>query len=64
MEKKEKENPILNKDEDEEENIILHQTTEDIISEFDGVSHKHLNISNIEENEKEDDLNIRKEILA
>ena len=64
MEKKEKENPILNKDEDEEENIILHQTAEDIISEFDGVSHKHLNISNIEENEKEDDLNNRKEILA
>ena len=63
MEKKEKENPILNKDEDEEENIILHQTAEDIISEFDGVSHKHLNISNTEENEKEDDLNNRKEIL-
>ena len=63
MEKKEKESSILNKEE-EEENIILHQTAEDIISEFDGVSHKNLNLSNIEENEKENDLNNRKEILA
>ena len=64
MEKKEKESSILNKDEEENDSIILHQTAEDIISEFDGVSHKNINISNNEENEKEDDLNNRKEILA
>ena len=49
MYKKDLENSILRNEEQQNENIILHQTAEDIISEYDGISQKNLNISNIED---------------
>ena len=65
MNKKQLENPILSNKEnrDEQENLVLHQTTEDIISDFDCNSQHNLNISNIEENEKGKDVDQKKEIL-
>ena len=65
MNKKQLENPILSNKEnrDEQENLVLHQTTEDIISDFDCNSQHNLNISNIEENEKGKDVDPKKEIL-
>ena len=53
MEKEELGKQIVNKEENLNENIILHQTPEDIISEHDGTSYKNLDISNIEENKKD-----------
>ena len=61
MEKKEVQDELLNKEE-KNENVILHQTAEDIISEYDGISQKNLNISNIEETEMDKEINLRKEI--
>ena len=66
MNKKDLENSILRNEEQQNENIILHQTAEDIISEYDGISQKNLNISNIEdiEIEKEKEAEHKNEILT
>ena len=66
MYKKDLENSILRNEEQQNENIILHQTAEDIISEYDGISQKNLNISNIEdiEIEKEKEAEHKNEILT
>ena len=66
MNKKDLENSTLRNEEQQNENIILHQTAEDIISEYDGISQKNLNISNIEdiEIEKEKEAEHKNEILT
>ena len=57
-------NPLMiNKEnQNEQENLVLHQTAEDVISDFDCISQNNLNISNIEEAEKE--IDHKKEILS
>ena len=64
MNKKQLENPILPhlENQNEKENLVLHQTTEDVISDFDCISQCNSNISYLEEKEK--DLDPKKEILA
>ena len=62
MEIKDRENLIFENEEKKNESIILHQTSEDIISEFDGISQKNVNISTLDD--KENDLDRKKEILG
>ena len=66
MNKKNLENPILSNKENqnEQENLVLHQTAEDVISDFDCISQHNITISNIEEHENEKDIDPKKEILA
>ena len=66
MNKKHLENPILSNKENqnEQENLVLHQTAEDVISDFDCISQHNITISNIEEHENEKDIDPKKEILA
>ena len=62
MEIKDRENLISENEEKKNESIILHQTSEDIISEFDGISQKNAKISSLED--KDNDLDKNKEILG
>lgn len=58
------ENPLMKNPEkpNEQENLILHQTADEIMSDIDCISQHNLNISNIEEEGKSN--NPKKEILA
>ena len=58
MDKKLLENMLKNENQqNEQENLVLHQTTEDVISDFDCISQNNLNISAIEDK----DFNDKKE---
>ena len=64
MDRKQSQNPLMknNEPQNEQENLILHQTTDDVISDFDCISQHNINLSHIKETEK--DINQKKEILA
>ena len=58
MEIKTLENPINEKEEKKNESFVLHQTSEDIISEYDGTSQKNISIEDTEK-----DINKNKEMI-
>ena len=62
MDTKKLQNPLIknNEQQNEQENLILHQTTDEVISDFDCISQHNLNLSNIEE-EKEKKGTLAKE---